>query len=50
MDLFSGISSMACLTAVRAKSIPLGMHRSVENPYRPVLHPVSDASLTGCHN
>ncbi|MDR2026043.1 MAG: hypothetical protein LBQ01_00600, partial [Prevotellaceae bacterium] len=50
-----GISSMACLTAylpagraVRAKSIPLGMHRSVENPYRPVLHPVGDASLTGC--
>jgi hypothetical protein len=28
--------------------IPLGMHRSVENPYRPVLHPVKDASLTGC--
>ncbi|MDR2027332.1 MAG: hypothetical protein LBQ01_07230 [Prevotellaceae bacterium] len=39
---------MACLTAVRAKSIPLGMHRSVENPYRPVSHPVRDASLTGC--
>jgi hypothetical protein len=46
---------MACLTAylqagmaVRAKSIPLGMHRSVENPYRPVLHPVRDASLSGC--
>ncbi|MDR2027639.1 MAG: hypothetical protein LBQ01_08810 [Prevotellaceae bacterium] len=44
MDLFSGISSMACPTAVRAKSIPLGMHRSVENTYRPVLHPVRDAS------
>ncbi|MDR2027104.1 MAG: hypothetical protein LBQ01_06030 [Prevotellaceae bacterium] len=41
MILFSGISSMA-------KSIPLGMHRSVENPYHPVLHPVRDASLMGC--
>ncbi|MDR2026389.1 MAG: hypothetical protein LBQ01_02370 [Prevotellaceae bacterium] len=46
---------MACLTAylpagraVRAKSIPLGMHRLVENPYHPVLHPAGDASLTGC--
>ncbi|MDR2027852.1 MAG: hypothetical protein LBQ01_09930 [Prevotellaceae bacterium] len=32
-----------------AKSIPLGMYRSVENPYSPVLHPVRDASLAGCH-
>ncbi|MDR2027660.1 MAG: hypothetical protein LBQ01_08915 [Prevotellaceae bacterium] len=46
---------MACLTAylpagraVRAKSIPLGMHRSVEQSIHPVLHHVRDASLTGC--
>jgi hypothetical protein len=63
MDLFydiptlnlSVISSTACLTAylpagkaVRAKGIPLGMPRSVDKQYRPVLHPVRDASLTGC--
>ncbi|MDR2026056.1 MAG: hypothetical protein LBQ01_00670, partial [Prevotellaceae bacterium] len=28
--------------------IPLGMHRSVEQSIYPVLHPVRDASLTGC--
>jgi hypothetical protein len=60
MDLFYDIptlrlrvvSSMACLTAYlpagRAKGIPLGMPRSVDNRYSPVLHPVRDASLTGC--
>ena len=29
-------------------SIPLGMHRSVENEQYSALHPVRDASLTGC--
>jgi hypothetical protein len=28
--------------------IPLGMHRSVEQSIHPVLHPVRDASPTGC--
>ncbi|MDR2027292.1 MAG: hypothetical protein LBQ01_07025, partial [Prevotellaceae bacterium] len=28
--------------------IPLGMHRSVEQSIPHVLHPVRDASLTGC--
>jgi hypothetical protein len=46
MDLFSGIStSRLIVISSMAKGIQLGMHRSVENRYRPVLHPVRDASL-----
>ncbi|MDR2026775.1 MAG: hypothetical protein LBQ01_04350 [Prevotellaceae bacterium] len=41
--MLSGSSSL------RSKGIPLGMPRSVENRYCPVLHPVRDASLTGCN-
>jgi hypothetical protein len=46
MDLFSGISTNRLIViSSMAKGIPLGMHRSVENRYRPVLHPGRDASL-----